>query len=45
MIRSSTNGPRSLMRTTVDRPFSRFFTERMVFIGRVLWAAVSPYMS
>ena len=39
MIRPEMNGPRSLTRTTMDRPFSRFVTLTAEGMGRVLWAA------
>ena len=45
MIRLPTNGPRSLMRTSVVRPFIRFLTLSQVLNGRRLWAAVMAFMS
>ena len=39
MIRPETKGPRSLIRTTNERPFSRFITRTADGIGKVLWAA------
>jgi hypothetical protein len=36
-----TKGPRSLTRTSTERPFSMFTTRRQVPKGSFLWAAVS----
>ena len=38
-------GPRSLMRTTTDRPFAWFTTRSRVPNGSVRWAAVSRFGS
>ena len=45
MMRLSTNGPRSVMRTVVDFPFAMFVTRTMVLNGSVRCAAVSLFMS
>jgi hypothetical protein len=45
MMRFPTNGPRSVIRTTVDFPLLRFVTRTTVLKGRVRCAAVSLYMS
>ncbi len=45
MMRLSTKGPRSVIRTTVDLPLFKFVTRTMVSNGRVRCAAVSLYMS
>src|SRR6266850_3447768 len=45
MMRLSTNGPRSLMRTKIARPFRRLVTRTKVPRGRVGWAAVRACMS
>src|SRR5579884_679070 len=45
MIRPSTNGPRSLIRTSIDFWFSRLVTRTTVSKGSVRWAAVSFSMS
>src|SRR5689334_9858593 len=45
MMRSPTNGPRSLMRTTTLRPLRRFVTSAYAGSGSVLCAAVIAYMS
>ena len=44
-MRPSTNGPRSLTRTSVDWLVSRLVTSSRVPKGRVRWAAVSWFMS
>ena len=41
MMRPRTNGPRSLIRTTTERPLFRFVTRTLVPNGSVGWAAVS----
>jgi hypothetical protein len=40
MMRPSLKGPRSLMRTSTERPFSMFTTRRQVPKRTVRWAAV-----
>src|SRR6202035_5314499 len=45
MMRLSTNGPRSVMRTVVDFPLVRFVTRTTVLKGSVRCAAVSLFMS
>ena len=45
MIRPRTNGPRSLIRTAIDRPFSSLVTRTMDGIGSVLCAADTAFMS
>ena len=45
MIRPSTNGPRSLTRATIRRPFDRLVTSTKPGNGRVLCAAVKAFMS
>src|SRR2546425_998218 len=44
MMRPPTKGPRSLIRTSTERPFPRWVTSTRVPIGSVRWAAVSWYM-
>ena len=44
MIRSPTNGPRSLTRTTMDFPFLRCVTRTLVPSGNSLCAAVIAYI-
>lgn len=44
MMRPRVNGPRSLIFTTTDLPFSRFSTRTFVPNGHVRWAAVSSNM-
>jgi len=41
MLRPGTNGPRSLILTTTDRPLARFVTRTRLPRGSVVWAAVS----
>ena len=43
MTRPWAYGPRSLIRTWIERPFSRLVTRTMAGIGRVLCAAVRPF--
>src|SRR5664279_1046761 len=43
--RPSTNGPRSVTRTTTDCPVARFVTLMSEFIGSVRWAAVNAFWS
>lgn len=45
MMRPPANGPRSLMRTSTDRPLSRLVTRTQVPNGSVRWAAVIWPMS
>src|SRR5438552_13905747 len=45
MARPRTNGPRSLMRTTTERPFARFVTRARVPIGSERCAAVNSFAS
>src|SRR6266446_3463268 len=45
MARPRTNGPRSLMRTTTERPFARFVTRTRVPSGNERCAAVKPFAS
>ena len=45
MMRPSMNGPRSLMTSSVSRPFARLVTRTLVPSGRVLCAAEMPNMS
>ena len=45
MMRLSTNGPRSVMRTIVDLLLLRFVTRTMVSNGNVRCAAVSLFIS
>ncbi len=45
MMRSPWNGPRSLTRTMVERPLSRFVTRSQVGSGSVRCAAVRVCMS
>ncbi len=45
MTRPRTNGPRSLMRTTTERPFARFVTRARVPSGSERCAAVKPSAS
>jgi hypothetical protein len=45
MMRPFANGPRSLMRTSTQRPVSRFVTRTHVPKGIVRWAAVIWPMS
>src|SRR6058998_2667680 len=45
MMRSATDGPRSLMRTSTARPLPRFVTSTRVPSGRVRCAAVRAFMS
>ena len=42
ITRPRTNGPRSLIRTTTERPLRLWVTRTSVPNGRVLWAAVMP---
>src|SRR5262245_21215704 len=42
ITRPRTNGPRSLMRTTTDRPVRTFITLTLVPNGSERWAAVNP---
>ena len=45
MMRLSTNGPRSVIRTTVDLSLFKLVTRTIVSNGSVRCAAVSLYMS
>ena len=45
MMRPDLKGPRSLMRTTKERPLSKFVTRTKDGMGSVLCAAETPHWS